>query len=131
MAACYSAHCGNASGVANSPAPLRVAMPQETNMPTNQPNNAPGQLANDAADESTAARVIADEQLDDASAGGGLGGLAAAEGAPAATRPNDAETRSAPLTPQHAADAPGQVEDEAKRRAVAPDATDEAHLRSL
>jgi hypothetical protein len=65
-------------------------------MPTNQPNAAATQdLPADARDDTTAASVLTDEQLDDAPGGGGLGGAAAAAdplagagAAPSGTTPN-------------------------------------------
>lgn len=57
-------------------------------MPTEQPNNAADtDLPADARDPESAAAVLRDEQLDDAPGGGGLGGLAAASGAPGGSGP--------------------------------------------
>jgi hypothetical protein len=84
-------------------------------MPTNQPNSAPQGNPPEPRDDLTAAAVLTDDRLDSQPGGGGLGGQAAAEGSPDASRPQEASTRSTPQTPNVTAeDAPGRAEAEAR-----------------
>jgi hypothetical protein len=98
-------------------------------MPTNHPSNAPDNIGSDARDDANPASVIADERLDEAPGGGGLGGAAAAAGAPDHARPEQAATPNTPASapvPDDAADL--HAADEAITESV--DDTPEAHLRS-
>jgi len=72
-------------------------------MPTSRPNNAPENLGSDARDRDSASAVM-NEEARDQPGGGGLGGQSAAEGAPDATRTNQAATPSNPDSPAVAGD---------------------------
>jgi hypothetical protein len=70
-----------------------------------EPNRAPLNDTPELREETTAAhQLTADEPIQDGAAGGGLGGLSAAEGAPHATRPDQAATPSNPASPAVAGD---------------------------
>ena len=67
----------------------------------NQLNDAP-----ELREETTAAhQLTADEPMQDGAAGGGMGGLSAAESAPNAVRPDQAATPNNPASPAVAGDA--------------------------
>jgi hypothetical protein len=86
-----------------------------------EPNRAPLNDAPELREETTAAyQLTADEPLQDQPAGGGLGGLNAAEGAPHATRPDQAATPANPSSPAVAGDAASlRAEQEAQHLSVA------------
>lgn len=80
------------------------------------PNRAPLNETPELREESTAAQQLtADEPMQDGAAGGGMGGLSAAEGAPNATRTDQAATPSNPASPAVAGDTASlRAEEEAK-----------------
>jgi hypothetical protein len=71
-----------------------------------EPNRAPLNDTPELGEETSAAQQLtADEPMQDGAAGGGMGGLSAAESAPNATRPEQAATPSNPDSPAVAGDA--------------------------
>lgn len=71
-----------------------------------EPNRAPLNDTPEPREEATAAQqVTGDNPISDVPAGGGLGGANAADGAPDATRPEQAATPSNPASPAVAGDA--------------------------
>ncbi|MCD2325419.1 hypothetical protein LQ953_15475 [Sphingomonas sp. IC-56] len=80
------------------------------------PNRAPLNDTPELREETTAAhQLTADEPLQDVPAGGGLGGQSAAEGAPNATRTQEAATPNNPASPAVAGDAASlRAQEEAK-----------------
>jgi hypothetical protein len=108
-----------ALGIAAEPGRLkRVGTAKETIM--TEPNRAPLNDKPELREETTAANLLTnDEPLQDQPAGGGMGGLNAAEGAPHAVRPDQAATPSNPASPAVAGDAASlRAEEEAQRLSV-------------
>ena len=93
-------------------------------MPTIQPSNAPDSIGADAKDDLTAGAVMADEDMDDAPGGGGLGGAAASRGA---ERDHPGTAPNAPIDTHTAGDPSGR----AAREAQEADATTEPPSESL
>jgi hypothetical protein len=81
-----------------------------------EPNRAPLNDTPELREETTAAhQLTADEPMQDVPAGGGMGGQNAAEGAPHATRVDQAATPSNPASPAVAGDAASlRAEEEAR-----------------
>jgi hypothetical protein len=87
-------------------------------MPTDQPNNAPDEIM--PKEELTVGAVLSDTRDDETPGGGGLGGLAAAEGTP--QRGTEGASPSNPASPAVAGDTASlKADDEARARSDAPE----------
>ncbi len=88
-----------------------------------EPNRAPLNDTPELREETTSAHLLtADEPLQDGAAGGGLGGLSAAESAPHATAPDQAATAANPASPAIAGDAASLRAEAEARHLAAGDA---------